>query len=58
MIEIGQYVGGLVLQGAPECGQLCQGLGHSAGELGDDVVHHLLALGPVGFAVGGGLLTV
>ena len=52
-VEVGQDVGGPVLQRPPEPDDLAQGGRDVVADGGDQPGHELTALGPVGFAVGG-----
>ena len=52
-VEVGEYVGGTLVQGAAERGELDQGFRYATAERGDQRGHQLSAAGAVGFAVGG-----
>ena len=52
-VEVGQDVGGPLLERAPEGDDLLQGLGNAGAQRGDQRGHHGAAGGAVGVAVGG-----
>ncbi len=52
-VEVGQHVGGALLQGPSEPAQLAQGCGDAVADRLDQRAHQFPASGLVGFAVGG-----